>query len=133
MGTADQYSDMDLRWIVPDDRFAGAVEGVPGVLSGIAPIGATRSDPRFQRSEKRRLLFIRFEEVPLFWRLDLEVWAESARSVADYDEDNLDARGDEWSLAASATANALGAVKAVARGRIQRLGSRAAVAVSTET
>ena len=118
-GTADQYSDMDLRWIVPDDRFAAAVEVAPGVLSEIAPIASTRSEPRFQRSAKRRLLFIRFDALPLFWRLDLEVWAESARSVADYDEDNLDARGDDWSLAASATANALGAVKAVARGRME--------------
>jgi hypothetical protein len=55
--------------------------------------------------------------MPLFWRLDLDVRAASVANDRHYDAENPAARaGDgEWSRPASALANAIGAVKAVAR------------------
>jgi len=40
-GTADQFSDIDLCWQVPDDRFADALAALPGAL----PTATTRVDP----------------------------------------------------------------------------------------
>jgi predicted nucleotidyltransferase len=113
-GTADVYSDIDLAWTVPDERFTAAVASVPDVLGRMHPLESVRSDPDFQHSVKRRLLFVLFRDLPLFWRLDLEIWAASA--VGDT-TDEPGAAGDDWSPAASAVANAVAAVKAVRRGR----------------
>jgi predicted nucleotidyltransferase len=115
-GTADVYSDIDLAWTVPDERFGAAVASVPGVLGGLRPLESVRSDPDFQRSSKRRLLFVLFADLPLFWRLDLEIWAASAEGDT---TDEPGAAGTDWSLPASALANAVAAVKAVRRGRFE--------------
>ncbi|MFJ1998507.1 hypothetical protein [Streptomyces asiaticus] len=78
-----------------------------------------RSDPDFHRSDRRRLLFVRFAGVPLFWRLDLDIRTASIADDPHYDAENpaARARDDEWSRPASALANAVGAVKAAARKR----------------
>lgn len=57
--------------------------------------------------------------MPLFWRLDLDVRAASVADDPHYDAGNpaAQAREDEWSRPASALANAVGVVKAVARKR----------------
>jgi hypothetical protein len=118
-GTADVYSDMDVEWIVPDASFAACVSRVGAVLRSVRPVEEMRGDPDYQHSDRRRLLFVRFEGVPLLWRLDLSVRAESVAEDADYDTDNpaARARDGEWSRPARALANAAGAVKAVARHR----------------
>lgn len=116
-GTADEYSDIDLAWTVPDERFAGAVAQVGELLDEVHHVQSVRSDPDFQRSEKRRLLFVLFQDLPLFWRLDLEVWAASVAGDTAYDVGNHGARGDDWSPGASALANAVAVVKALRRGR----------------
>jgi predicted nucleotidyltransferase len=116
-GTADEYSDIDLAWTVPDERFAGALARVSEVLNELHPVESVRSDPDFQRSAKRRLLFVLFQDLPLFWRLDLEVWAASVAGNTAYDSGEPGARGDDWSPGASALANAVAVVKAVRRGR----------------
>ena len=116
-GRADCYSDIDLRWEMPDHLFADALERLPSVLSAVGPIDSLRSDPEFQNSAKRRLLFVQMKDVPLFWRVDLEVVAFSIRDQPDYDLQNPAARGNNWSLTHSALANATGAIKCMLRGR----------------
>jgi hypothetical protein len=86
------------------------------VLGVLRPLESVRSDPDFQRSARRRLLFVLFRDLPLFWRLDLEIWAASAEGDT---TDEPDAAGDDWSPYASALANAVAAVKAVRRGRFE--------------
>ena len=115
-GTADRYSDIDVAWLVPDAAWSSAIAGLPRTLAEVQPVESFRSDPDFQRSDKHRLIFVRFAHVPLFWRLDLEIFAQSIGEDPAYDRDNPNARGDDWSLAESALANAVAAVKAHLRG-----------------
>ncbi|MGW2472217.1 hypothetical protein [Streptomyces sp. NPDC001665] len=118
-GTADAFSDIDIAWVVPDARFPDCLHRAVAVLGGVRPVDGVRIDPDFYRSDRRRLLFVRFAGVQLFWRLDLDVRAASVADDPHYDVGNpaARARGDEWSRPASALANAIGAVKAVARKR----------------
>lgn len=111
-GRADPYSDIDALWDVPDEDFVRCVDAAPAVLARVRPVESVRSDPLLQRSRKRRLLFVRFRDAPLFWRLDLDVFARSAGRDPAYDLDNPHARGTQWSSAESALANAVAAVKA---------------------
>jgi hypothetical protein len=76
-GQVDRYSDIDLRWIVSDDAFARAVAAVASPLRSVGPLDSLRLDPRFRRSRKRRLIFVRYADVSLFWRIDLDVFAAS--------------------------------------------------------
>ena len=113
---ADEYSDIDLLWTVPDQDFAALAAAVPAILSTVRPVLSVRSDPELQRSRKRRLLFALFDGVPLFWRLDLDLRAASTAADPSYDLDNPAAAGTDWSLPASALANAIAAIKAIRRG-----------------
>ncbi|MEV6792600.1 hypothetical protein AB0M87_11470 [Streptomyces sp. NPDC051320] len=115
--TADPYSDIDLGWIVPDADFDDCAAGAAACLGQVREVVSVRGDPDLQRSSKRRLLFVNFRDLPLFWRVDLEISAESVAQDPAYDRDNPQARGDDWSAAASALANAVAAVKAVLRQR----------------
>lgn len=113
-GTADEFSDIDLCWTVPDESLADALTG----LEAAVPTATVRVDPAFARSERRRLLFLRLPGLPLFWRIDLDVRAASVADDDDYDAGNPAARStDGWSPAASALENAIAAVKAQHRGR----------------
>jgi predicted nucleotidyltransferase len=114
-GTADSYSDIDLAWVVPDDVFASCIAQAPDALAHAAPIRRVRMDPDFQLSRKRRLLFVRYVHLPLFWRIDLDIRARSIAACDDYDLNNPEARGTDWSLPASALENAVAAIKALRR------------------
>jgi predicted nucleotidyltransferase len=116
-GRADPYSDIDLLWDVPDADFSAALAELPVTLERVRPVTSLRFDPDFQHSAKRRLVFLRFAGVPLFWRVDLDVFARSVGRDPDYDRDNPSARGTCWSLAESSLANAIAAIKAQRRGR----------------
>ncbi|MET9021777.1 hypothetical protein ABZV93_17490 [Actinopolymorpha sp. NPDC004070] len=114
-GSADVYSDVDLGWVVPDDRFGAALGCVSTALATVGPLASFRSDPDNQRSPHLRRLFVRFAGVPLSWRLDLEVWAASvAYDAAVADDPSM--RGDEWCPYESALMNALAAIKQLLRG-----------------
>ncbi|WIX78478.1 hypothetical protein QRX50_45215 [Amycolatopsis carbonis] len=115
-GTADAFSDIDVEWVVRDGRLVSCVADVRAVLERVHPVAAVRTSPDFFHSPQRRLLFVRFSDVPLFWWLDLAVWEASAATGPD--DPSTHARDDEWSRPASALANALGAIKAVARGHL---------------
>jgi predicted nucleotidyltransferase len=116
-GRADPYSDIDLLWDVPDAVFNTAIAKLPVTLERVRPVASLRFDPDFQHSAKRRLVFIRFADVPLFWRVDLDIFARSVGRDPDYDRDNLSARGTCWSFTESSLANAIAAIKALHRGR----------------
>ncbi|WP_206307834.1 nucleotidyltransferase domain-containing protein [Streptomyces sp. A0958] len=118
-GTADAYSDIDLVWTVPDERFGACVAAVPDVLATVREVRSVRTDPDLARSRKRRLLFADFEDLPIFWRLDLEIVAASVAGRPGYDDDNPAARGEDRWRAAGALANAVAAAKAVLRGQPQ--------------
>lgn len=116
-GTADAYSDIDVAWTVPDDRFVQCVADAGDVLGTVRGIGSLRTDPDLRHSRERWLLFVDFNGLPLFWRLDLEITARSAVGRPARDQALPPAPDDDWSRAASALANAVAAVKAVLRGQ----------------
>jgi predicted nucleotidyltransferase len=118
-GTADPYSDIDVLWEVPDETFDLSVTRLPEIVTAVGPVAYIRSDPAFQRSAKRRLIFVQLEDLPLFWRVDLDVFAQSIERDYTYDVDNPRARGDDWSLTHSALMNAIASVKALLRNRDQ--------------
>ena len=76
-GATDPYSDIDALWEVPDANFQHCVGNLERILSSVHPVESLRSDPDLQRSAKHRLFFVRLAGLPLFWRLDLEVFARS--------------------------------------------------------
>ena len=114
---ADSYSDIDLPWDVPDVDFGAAIAELPVILSHVRPVASLRFDPDFQHSARRRLAFIHFAGVALFWRVDLDIFARSLDRDPDYDRDNPSARSTSWSFAESSLANAIAAIKALHRGR----------------
>ena len=116
-GNADPYSDIDVLWEVPDAEFNRAIEVLPEVLSQVRAVESIRSDPDFQRSDRRRLFFVQFKALPLFWRVDIDILALSVKGDLTYDLHNQAARGDDWSRTHSALMNAIAAIKATLRGQ----------------
>ncbi len=116
-GRADPYSDIDLLWQVPDAFFQASVDRLGETLAQVQPVESLRSDLAFQKSDKRRLVFVQFENAPLFWRVDLDIFAQSIHGDREYDLHNEAARGDDWSLTHSALMNAVAAIKALLRNR----------------
>ncbi|WP_328889591.1 hypothetical protein [Streptomyces sp. NBC_00316] len=108
-GNSGPYSDIDLAWTVPDDRFTACVAAAPEILGAARPVDSLRVDLDLQNSRKRRLLFVAFRGLPLVWR----------PPCPGYDQDNPVARGDDWSRPASAPAHAVAATEAVLRGQPQ--------------
>ncbi|SEG74831.1 hypothetical protein SAMN05216223_109289 [Actinacidiphila yanglinensis] len=109
-GTADPYSDIDIAWTVPDDRFGGCVDRAGEVLARVRPVMSLRGDPESAETPGHRLLFVAFEGLPPFWRLDLDVRAEPGAAPS------APAVRHPWRPAASALANGVAAVKALHRG-----------------
>lgn len=114
-GSNDRYSDIDAWWLLPDAWFEDGIDALAEILAPLRPIDSIRSDPLLQHSDKRRLVFVQFAGVPLYWRVDLEVFAESIGMDSSYDLDNRDARGDDWSLTHSALTNGVAALKYLLR------------------
>ncbi len=121
-GRADAYSDIDLLWEVPDELFQAAVGNIYTTLANVHPIAALRSAIDYQRSDRRRLIFVEFEGLPLFWRVDIDILAASVQRDFNYDTDNPAARGDDWSLTHSALMNAVATIKALLRGQDETAG-----------
>lgn len=87
-GTADRYSDIDILWVVPDDRFAAAVESAAMAAGSVHPVSSVRLDPGLALSQRRRLIFVRWASLPLFWRVDLDIRASSVAADDNYDAAN---------------------------------------------
>lgn len=111
-GRADAYSDIDVLWELPDAQFVPTVERLRSVLTAIRPVESLRWDPLSRQSLRHRLVFVRFAGLPLFWRLDLEVFARSAGRDPACDLAGGAAHDSDWSVAESALANAVAAIKA---------------------
>ncbi len=116
-GQADAWSDIDIVWEIPDECFTDAVKRIEDFLSQAHPVESLRSAPDFQNSDHRRLFFVQFKGMPLFWRADIDVFAHSVHMDPQYDVDNEAARGNDWSLTHSALMNAIAAVKMLLRGK----------------
>ena len=116
---ADQYSDIDVLWEVPDSSLLGSTRRIGEILGRIRPVASLRSDPGFQDSDKRRVIYVQFEDTPLFWRVDINVVARSIGRDFSYDVRNQAARGDHWSPYHSALMNAVATIKALKRGKTQ--------------
>jgi hypothetical protein len=117
-GTADEYSDIDICWVVPDRDFTEAVDTLGAALSQCAAVLSYRTDPEFARSAKRRVIVARLYGMPLFWRVDIDIRPDSVAADDVCDAGNPDARSDAaWSALASAIENAIAAIKAAARGQ----------------
>ena len=114
--TADRYSPIDLRCVIPDERFKDALVRLPEVLTSVEIVLSLRSEPTHQNSDRRRLFYIRFGGLPLFWRVQLEVVAASVANDPLYDNFNAAARGTDWSLPESALWSAVDAIRSLARG-----------------
>lgn len=112
-GTADPYSDIDILWVVPNRAFPLLTDAVRRVLAQVRPVESLRSDPT-ARSSGRRLFFASFEDVPFFWRLDLEV--VPASGCAAHEDGSDDQDGSHWSRTEGALMNAVAAVNAHLRG-----------------
>src|SRR5262245_3791197 len=117
-GTADDYSDIDICWVVPDPDFTEAVDSLGAALSQCAAVMSLRTDPGFARSARRRVVFARMWHMPSFWRVDIDNRGRSIAAEDGYDVGNPDARSKAgWSAPASAIENAIAAIKAAARGQ----------------
>lgn len=128
-GTADEFSDIDLLWTVPEHAFAAALGASPAAIASVAPLLSLRSDPDWQASPSRRLLFARLTGVPLWWRLDLEV-----RAVGSEGSPATPGHLAAWDPYESALQNALATIKAIARGQedqAEELMTRACARISS--
>lgn len=115
-GTADRYSDVDLCWMVPDGKFTEAVGSVRAAIAPARDVTSCRVDPGLARSDRRRLIFLRLAATPLFWRIDLDIRADSVAAEDGYDATNPAAYSEAgWSRPASAIENAIAAIKAAVR------------------
>ena len=106
---ADLYSDIDLVWHVAAARFGPACDELAHTLGSIDRIESLRWGPEVD-DLRRRLVFVRFAEDPLFWRVDLEIQAEEdsmLRSPQPVDQ--------PWSQTHSALMGAVAAIKALLR------------------
>jgi predicted nucleotidyltransferase len=114
-GRADPYSDIDVFWEIPDELFQTSVDEIAATLGNVRKVINIRSAPEFQRSDGRRLIFVEYENIPLFWRVDIDIFTRSVHRDYEYDLHNEAARGNDWSLAHSALMNAVAAIKAILR------------------
>lgn len=113
---ADEFSDLDLLWTVPRSQFGTALGAAPAAIASVRPLLALRSDPDFQASTSRRLLFARLTGVPVWWRLDLEIVTDDPRPSDGAPP--VAAPVIPWDPVESALENALAAIKALGRGQV---------------
>jgi hypothetical protein len=117
-GTADEYSDIGICWVVPDQDFNESVDTLGAALSQCSAVLALCTDPGFAHSAERRVVFARLSRMPLFWRVDIDIRAGSAATDDHYQVGNPDAPSDTgWPAPAGAIENAIAAIKAAARGQ----------------
>jgi hypothetical protein len=109
--SADRYSDIDAAWEVPDGRVRVAFDALREALGVVGNVFSVRVAPA-ALAEGSCLIFVTFTDLPVFWRLDLAI--ETPRPVGGASL----AAATEWSRPESALANAIAAIRAVLRGRL---------------
>ncbi len=114
---ADELSDIELSWVVPDDSFEPALDVVGRIASHALALVAV--DPRSAGSPQQRRFLLQFKNLPLFWRINLKVRCDSAPGVEDYDPGMGQAHSEDGSdRAARALMNAMAAVRALRLGQV---------------
>lgn len=105
-GEADAVSDIDLRWSVPESEAPRLLRSLRSTLHDVGTVESLRVDPAERTDEV--LVFVRFDQWPLWWRVDLEVHAPGAHAIGVPD-------ADPWSPEESACMGVVVTLKALAR------------------
>lgn len=105
---ADQFSDIDIRWSIPPDHAAAALQSLRLTLQHVGDVESLRVDPDVRADS--RLVFARFRDWPLWWRVDLEIHSAGLGSVGV-------PGSDPWSPHESACMGVIVTLKALARHR----------------
>jgi hypothetical protein len=106
--TEDVFSDIDLRWTIPAEQAAGQLRSLRATLQRIGTVESLRVDPVVRPDV--RLVFVRIQGWPLWWRVDLEVHSAGSGSMGVRD-------ADAWSPYESACMGVVVTLKALARNR----------------
>src|SRR4051812_10829077 len=70
-GADDQFSDIDVRWAIPPEQVVAQLQSLRTTLQRVGAVESLRMDPEPRLDW--RLVFVRFEGWPLWWRVDLEI------------------------------------------------------------
>ena len=105
---ADQFSDIDIRWSIPPEHAAAELQSLRLTLQQVGDVESLRVDPDVRAGSC--LVFARFREWPLWWRVDLEIHAAGLGSVGV-------PGADPWSPHESACMGVIVTLKALARHR----------------
>jgi len=108
-GKSDPYSDIDLKWKVPRGAFTNSLAILRDVLSELGEIESLRWDPEHMGTPGHALVFLRYAELHLFWRVDLEI--DEDRPAGATVSDILGKASTAWSESESALMGAIGAIK----------------------
>ena len=107
-GKADAFSDIDVRWTIPPEHAPGALQSLHLTLQRVGIVESLRVDP--EPRPDSRLVFVRFQDWPLWWRVDLEIHSAGLGSLGV-------PGADAWSPCESACMGVLVTLKAIARNR----------------
>jgi hypothetical protein len=107
-GEADAFSDIDIRWTIAPGQVSGQLQSLRLTLRRIGKVESLRVDPDVRPSS--RLVFVRFQGWPLWWRVDLEIHSAGLGSMGVPD-------ADAWSPPESACMGVIVTLKALARNR----------------
>ncbi len=107
-GEADVFSDIDVRWTIPPRQASEQLQSLRLTLQRVGNVESLRVNPDM-RSDSR-LVFLRFQGWPLWWRVDLEIHSAGLGSVGVQDS-------DPWSPHESACMGVIVTLKALARNR----------------
>ena len=107
-GQADKFSDIDVRWTIPPPQASGQLQSLRSTLQLVGMVESLRVEP--EPRPDSRLVFVRFQGWPLWWRVDLEIHSAGLGS--------LGVQGcDVWSPHESACMGVIVTLKAIARNR----------------
>lgn len=105
---SDAFSDIDIRWAIPPGQASGQLQSLRLTLQRVGTVESLRVDP--EERPDSRLVFVRFQGWPLWWRVDLEIHSAGAGSMGV-------AGSDPWSPQESACMGVIVTLKALARNR----------------
>jgi len=105
---ADEFSDIDIRWSIPPEHAAAELQSLRLTLRQVGDLESLRMDPDVRADS--RLVFARFRDWPLWWRVDLEIHSAGLGSEGV-------PGADPWSPHESACMGVIVTLKALARHR----------------
>ena len=100
----DDFSDIDIRWTIPPGQASGQLQSLRQTLQRVGKVESLRVDPDVRPDS--RLVFVRFQGWPLWWRVDLEIHSAGLGSMGVQDS-------DPWSPHESACMGAIVTLKAL--------------------